>query len=272
MKQLVVTLAKCLMIPLGMLHALLGKGRPAVSILMYHRIHDGVEKELSVKEADFRWQMDYLRRKGYRVISLDEALALPAPVPGAKEKYAVLTFDDGYEDFLTKAYPLLRQYRYPSIVYIVPGYIDTGKVFWWDRDIGRSSLLSWEQIGELSAGGLVQFGSHTMTHPDLDGLQEKEIQREMQESKESIQGKLQKEVRHFAYPRGIVTECALQSAARCYDTAVSIFEGTQIRRGGQWAKLRRLPVQRTDGRLLFGARLRGWLVAEGWLKGLVGRH
>ncbi len=274
MKYELVKLAKYLMVPFGSLGSL-ARRPDYVPILMYHRVNDAVSKEISVSESDFRWQMEYLKRNGYRVISLDElAGTVQRPGTGGKGKRAVLTFDDGYEDFYTHAYPILREYGYPATVYLVPGYIETHKVFWWDEDLGESRLMSWEQILSLKNSPLVKFGSHTMTHRDLDGLGEEGTWWELARSREILQEKLGYEIKHFSYPRGIMTPFAVEAAAKLYETAVSIFDGSGIHSKGDHplAQIRRVPIQRSDGRGLFGPRLRGWLDAEGLLKKAVGRH
>jgi peptidoglycan/xylan/chitin deacetylase (PgdA/CDA1 family) len=270
MKQAIIKLAKCLMVPFG---AALSLARPAgnVTILMYHRVNDGIHKEISVANADFRWQMEFLKRKGYRVITLDEAVG-QSPA-GRRGRHVVLTFDDGYEDFYLNAYPVLKEYGYASTVYIVPGSVDAGGVFWWDRDLGESRLMDWAQIEALHGGKTVTFGSHTMTHADLDKLDGEQTALELSRSREALQQRLKTSVRHFAYPRGIVTRQAQEAARALYDTAVSIFDGDEIAaRGYDAMRLKRVPVQRSDGRLLFRARLNGWLDAEGWLKKAVGRR
>lgn len=270
MKWKLIQLAKYLLIPFGFLYSRL-KPSALIPILLYHRVNDGVSKELSVTKANFRWQMDFLKRKGYRVISLDEAIERQrCRKDGGKEKCVALTFDDGYEDFYTDAYPVLREYGYPATVYLVPGYMETGNVFWWDRDLGESKLMNWKQQEELKSSPMIQFGSHTMTHADLDKLGAEEIRWELSHSKEVLQDKLGLEIKHFSYPRGIMTPYVVETARVLYKTAVSIFDGDDS--GFDLMRLKRIPIQRSDGRHLFSARVNGWLAAEGWLKKAVGRH
>ncbi|MPM06272.1 hypothetical protein SDC9_52571 [bioreactor metagenome] len=274
MKYELIKLAKFLMVPFGYLGSL-ARQSDSIPILMYHRVNDGIAKEISVTEADFRWQMEYLRRKGFEVISLDEAAQLAQkPGAGRKKKRVVLTFDDGYEDFFLHAYPVLCEYGYPATIYLVPGYIETGKVFWWDRDLGESRLMRWDHILSIKNSPLIKFGSHTMTHRDLDRISEEAAWWELSRSREVLHEKLGYEIRHFSYPRGIITPCAMEAASKLYQTAVSIFDGRDIYRSGEHplVEIRRLPIQRSDGRGLFGPRLRGWLDAEGLLKKAVGRH
>ena len=256
------------MIPWGMFYVLF-KGRSNLTILMYHRVNDDVSKELAVRNKDFQWQMEYLFRNHYKILSLDEALGFNWAAINKKEKYAVLTFDDGYEDFYDNAFPILYKYNYPSIVYLVSDYIESGKVFWWDKNLGDSKLLSWNQIAELKNSGIVQFGSHSMNHPDFNLLKKDEIRKELYKSQDLLQEKLSQEIKHFSYPRGIVTHCAQEMIGTYYKSAVSIFDGHEITEHNQkndFMKIKRMPVQRSDGCYLFGPRLKGWLIIEEWIK------
>jgi peptidoglycan/xylan/chitin deacetylase (PgdA/CDA1 family) len=116
MKYELIKFAKYLMVPFGYIGSVV-RPSDSVLILMYHRVNDDIIKEISVKEADFRWQMEYLKRNRYKVISLEEAVGLrQMPAAGRKGKFAVLTFDDGYEDFFLHAYPVLCEYGYPATI------------------------------------------------------------------------------------------------------------------------------------------------------------
>lgn len=273
MKRALIKLVKYLMVPIGMVRSLF-KPSGDIRILMYHRVNDDVNKEICVTNANFRWQMQYLKKKGYRIISLDEALHLSRSDDRSEGKYAVLTFDDGYEDFFSGAYPVLCEFGYEAIVYLVPGRIGTDHVFWWDRDLGESKLMSWEQVDTLNDSPIIELGSHTMTHRDLNQLSEEETWSELSRSRDILQQRWGKPIRHFSYPRGIMTPCAREASRQLYETAVSIFDGNDINmgQGGDPMMIKRLPVQGSDGKFLFGPRLRGWLIAEEWLKKMLGRH
>jgi peptidoglycan/xylan/chitin deacetylase (PgdA/CDA1 family) len=135
--------------------------------------------------------------------------------------------------------------------------------------------MNWKDVTSLQYSGIVQFGSHTMTHTDLDRLNKNEIKDELVLSKETLQNKLKTEIKHFSYPRGIITEYARKLVRAFYKTGVTIFDGNGLipdDRNLDLSVLKRLPVQRSDGRHLFHARLNDWLVAEEWLKKLIGRY
>src|SRR5262245_20632003 len=103
-----------------------------VPILMYHYISanprapaDPLRTRLSVPPAQFAQQLAYLHRAGYTTITLDDlvdALHLHATLPS---KPVILTFDDGYQDFYTNAYPLLRRYRDKATIYIITRNVGT---------------------------------------------------------------------------------------------------------------------------------------------------
>ena len=167
-------IAKYLLLPMGYICRVFFKTMDEIVILMYHRVNDNIPKELAVTEENFKWQMNYLKRNHYRVITLNKAYEMMKSKT-IKGKYLVLTFDDGYEDFFYNAFPILKEHKYPAIVYLVPGFIETSRVFWWDHDLGESKLLNWSQIKDLSDGKLVAFGSHTTTHCKLDQLSVTEL-------------------------------------------------------------------------------------------------
>ncbi len=270
MKILVLSLIKLILLPFGMLASIFTGSRPGIRILMYHRVNDQVEKELSLRLDSFAWQMEYLKAGSYSVISMGTALEMIAS--GAiTGNNIVLTFDDGYEDFYTNAYPILKKHGFHSTIYIVPGFIETGNIFWWDKDIKESSLMNWRQIIELSESGLVTIGSHTNSHTDLNRLDEEGIRKELLQSRAVIEEKTKQPVRHFSYPRGILTDTALDVVRELYSTGVLLSNGIDAIKGSmgdQLYKLRRVPVQRSDGRYFFVARLKGWLFLEEMLRRL----
>jgi peptidoglycan/xylan/chitin deacetylase (PgdA/CDA1 family) len=262
------TMIKYLLLPLGIIHAVLFRPRDEILILMYHRVDDDVKKELAVTKASFNWHMDYLYRKKYNVISMKEAYSMISN-DAVVGRHIVISFDDGYKDYYTHAFPILYRYKYPSIMYLCPGYIESTKRYWWDHDETDFRLMEWKDILELNESGLVEFGSHTMDHRDINRLSMAEIEKEIIESKNILEKKLGKPIRHFAYPRGIYSEAGEKLLMKHYDTAVLISNGKRIGKGikkNQTHALKRIPVLRSDGRYLFVARIRGWMAIEDFIR------
>lgn len=169
-----------------------------VPILVHHYVEvvtderDFIRRSLSIRPDYFERQLKYLIDIGYTFISLDDlsdALLRNRTLP---DKPVVLTFDDGYRDFYTDAFPILKRYGIKSVNYIVPAFI--GK---------DQNYLDAGQIKEMLATGLLEIGAHTMNHVDLPSLSGEALFREINGSKKYLEDNFGVPVRHFAYPWGI---------------------------------------------------------------------
>ena len=115
-----------------------------------------------------------------------------------RSKSVVLTFDDGYENFLILAYPILRCYGFNATVFLITDFVGKRS----DRKFEKGvPFLNWEQVKSLHKVG-VSFGSHTCTHPDLPQLSDKQVWDELVSSKECIEDRLGERVELLAYPHG----------------------------------------------------------------------
>lgn len=174
-----------------------------ISILLYHRIaqvsdqHDS--RGLAVPPRLFERQMSYLHRAGYRCISLREAVRCRREGLRQPRKGFVLTFDDGYRDLYTNAWPILDRFGFTATVFLVAGRV--GSQSDWEGQRGTSAvpLLSWTEGREFARLGLT-FGSHTLTHPRLTLLNDERAMREIRQSKAIIEDHLGVQVDLFSYP------------------------------------------------------------------------
>ncbi len=175
-----------------------------IPILMYHSISEEPEGgihpyyRLNTSPEVFGQHMKYLYGNGYSVVGLRDAIhALSqsgdSPEINAK-KHIVITFDDGFRDFYTEAFPVLRKYEFTATVYLPTDCIQNNK-----KSINEKKHLSWNEVKELHAYG-ISFGSHTVTHPKLHMIGKKEIEFEIRFSKETIEDQLGSHVDSFAYP------------------------------------------------------------------------
>lgn len=106
-----------------------------VAILMYHRVMpqtDGWSFPLLVAASDFERQIQYLTRE-YNVLTLDELAQYIHEHKPLPKRAVVITFDDGYKDNYTYAYPILKKYGVPATIFVTTGYIGGGNLFWWDK-------------------------------------------------------------------------------------------------------------------------------------------
>ncbi|MBA7597475.1 Poly-beta-1,6-N-acetyl-D-glucosamine N-deacetylase [subsurface metagenome] len=173
-------------------------------ILTYHSVSNRRQDELAVSVENFDRQMKYFYKKGYRTISLAQAIEKK----DLSSKSFVITFDDGYQDNYTNAYLILKRYGFSATIFLITGYIGTDRFFKPERYIERYGgreedyrFLNWEEIREMSNNG-IEFGSHSITHPSLTSLSRKEAWREIKDSKLKIEAMIQKTIKFFSYPYG----------------------------------------------------------------------
>jgi peptidoglycan/xylan/chitin deacetylase (PgdA/CDA1 family) len=102
------------------------------AILCYHRVGtQGIPYHSSLAPESFKHQMRYLREK-YRILSLSQ-LCEELEFPSSRGPAVVVTFDDGYRDLYTHAFPVLKKYQIPATIYLAVNSIETGEVAWYDR-------------------------------------------------------------------------------------------------------------------------------------------
>ncbi|SFP90016.1 polysaccharide deacetylase family protein [Hydrogenimonas thermophila] len=196
-----------------------------ITILMYHQIGKFPPmKDHRATYCDinrFKQQMWYLHKFKYNVISLDELVNIFQNKKSIPSKTVVLTFDDGYENFLTQAVPVLSKYNFPAIVYVVPSLI--GKKAEWLALDGHPTpqMLTLEQLREVRNLGF-QVGSHNLVHERMAQKTLKEQIYEVIESKKILEELLQEEIKHFCYPYGSYNIDSLKAVeAGNYTTAVT---------------------------------------------------
>jgi peptidoglycan/xylan/chitin deacetylase (PgdA/CDA1 family) len=166
-----------------------------LSVLNYHSVSNNGDKPLSVKVAEFEKQMAYLKEKGYIGSSLEAARTYGSD----GKKRVVLTFDDGYKDNYEHVLPVLRSHDFTATVYLTVNFIN-GNIPWHTRE-DVSKALNWKEIMQMMEYGIV-FGSHTLNHPFLTKISDREAWKEIQESKDRLEQKLGVKMQSFAYPAG----------------------------------------------------------------------
>lgn len=177
---------------------------------MYHYISvppadaDIYRRDLSVTPADFEAQLAWLRSQGYQSITLNDLvyhLSLGWPLP---DRPVILTFDDGYRDNYTNAFPLLEKYGYVGTFFLVTAPID----------FGDPAYMSWEMVKEMHRAGM-DFQPHGYRHFDLHGKDIDFLIFEILAPKEAIEARIGETTYFFSYPSGSYdhqTVAVLQSA------------------------------------------------------------
>lgn len=165
-----------------------------VPVLMYHHVQSeesavtNKQTSISVYTNYFEKQMQYLKDKNYNVISVTQLVDFfdnGTPIPS---KSVLITFDDGYEDFYTDAFPILQKFSFPATVFIPTGLMN------------NTSYLSWEQISSMS--NLILFANHTWSHKNVKTTT-KDMEYEISTADTQLNEHSLNFPKVFAYPYGL---------------------------------------------------------------------
>lgn len=206
-------------------------------IWMLHRVveHRSEQPEERVLEVTPGWleqRIDDYRAHGWQFVPID---ALPK-----HGRWVCLTFDDGYQDTYTLAYPLLKHLGVPFTVYVATGFVDNRLPMWWylDKQLG----ISTEELKELDADPLCTIGAHTESHPKLDTLNYEQQYKEITGSKQALEHLLGHPVDHFSFPHGVHDANSLEICRRIGFKTVAQSWGRPVRRGTRPWPLPRIDV------------------------------
>ena len=218
-----------------------------VPILGYHRVGSARPDHVPTLSADaFERQLAILVRFRYRVLSLEELVEHLDRGAGPPRRSVVITFDDGYEEIHTVAWPLLKRFGYPAIVFVSPG------------EVGRAGFATWEQLAELARDRFT-VGSHTMHHSYIPLLSAEQLQDELQRSKAVIEARIGRPAHCLSYPIGGFTPQA-QALARAAGYRVACTTNRALPGAGldRYA-LRRIKMTERDAHpLLLLAKVSGY--------------
>jgi len=188
-----------------------------IPIIMYHYVEhikdveDLVKKRLDINPDLFEGHLKALKEASYKTYFVRE---IPDILEGKIEyssHSAVLTFDDGYEDFYTVVFPLLKKYQMKATIYIIVDFI------------GRRGFMNEKEIKEVLDSGLVELGSHTLDHLYLKLTPETVARKQIFESKKVLEEKFKVKVETFAYPYGAFSEKTIDLVKEAgYKAAVSV--------------------------------------------------
>ena len=180
---------------------------------MYHEIADPAETKsrLAVSPAAFAAQLACLRDAGFNTMTaggISDVLARgDSDLP---ERTVVLTFDDGYENFYSRAMPLLARYGFTATLFVTSGWLEDAAI---GSDVRRpGQMLNVHQVAEAINAG-IEIGAHTRRHPQLDQLPEQLVREELYTSKAWLEDKLSTPIPGLAYPYGY-SNASVRRAAR----------------------------------------------------------
>lgn len=192
-----------------------------IPIIMYHYVeyvadkNDKLRIALDTTPAVLDAQLSGLAKANYNTIFVRDVPGIIAHPETLAPKTIVLTFDDGYADFYTGAFPVLKKHKMKATIYVMANFIN------------RAGYLTDKEIKDLIASGLVEIGSHTLDHPDLRAMKKDIAKKEIFDNKTRLEKEFGIPVPSFAYPYGGFSKETIQLVKEAgYTSAVSVIPGT----------------------------------------------
>jgi peptidoglycan/xylan/chitin deacetylase (PgdA/CDA1 family) len=209
-------------------------------VLCYHAVSDSWPDELAIPPAVLMQQIHRLLRRGVRPGSVDDAFV--------GRRILHVTFDDAYKN-VASVLPDLARLRVPVTIFACPAFADDGRPFTVPELVERTrgfqseaQTMTWDELRASAAMG-VEIGSHTVSHPHLTGLGDRELEQELADSKRRLEDRLGRPCRFLAYPYG-EQDHRVRAAARAagYEGAFAL----RSRKRDPFA-IPRVDIYRSDG-------------------------
>ena len=227
-----------------------------VMVLNYHKVVDE-HMSLSVPLADFEQHMKWLKEYGYTSITPEELYEFIVNGSELPEKPVLITFDDGYKDNYTNAYPIMKKYGFKGTIFVVTGFLGV-----------YDNYMTWEQAKELSDNGF-SIESHTYSHKSMTETSDEEISKELTKSRDTIKNKLGIDADFMAYPTGTYNLHIAELVQKAgYKGAFTIKYDNVSRESNVYA-LERVPIfhtENTNKDFLERIQYRPLIDKYGWVK------
>lgn len=237
-----------------------------IPILTYHRVLSetpaGSKFNIYVTISELEAQIISLQQRGFELVTFKD-IANGASL----RKPVILTFDDGYEDNYTNLLPLLKKYNARAVIYVLADR--SVKNNSWDMYKGEpeAPLMNDEQLLECHKSGLVEIGSHGMSHRHLPLLNESGAAQEISGSKQKLESIISDEVVSFAYPYGDYGERETEMVKQAgYCFGIATVSGP-IKMAGDLMRVRRITMFPHTRKSKFWRKTSGWYLRYCKLKG-----
>lgn len=207
----------------------MNENRYDIPILMYHQFVEKKEQAGKIKIFVTKKRLEFhfflLKILGYKTITFKDFSKMKNQ-GFKKDKYIIITVDDGYTDNYQILFPLLKKYKMKAVIYYVTG-VNYNKWTVEKQGEKKFSLMNAREVKEMYDSGLVEFGGHTLTHPSLPLLKNEELEKEIFQNKKDLEEILGEEIVSFAYPYGHQTQRVQEIVKKAgYSFAVSTDSGT----------------------------------------------
>jgi peptidoglycan/xylan/chitin deacetylase (PgdA/CDA1 family)/glycosyltransferase involved in cell wall biosynthesis len=231
-----------------------------IPVLAYHAVSGVPGDRYAVPCAAFKRHMALLTEH-FRFVTVSQAYATWRENGRFPQDLALLTFDDGYQDFLSIT-PLLEELNVKATIFVLAGWV--GRENTWDRAaFTRRKHLSWAELSELIAAGH-ELGSHTLDHYRLTLLPAREAAREVMGSKAMLEDRLGQPVRTIAYPFGSVDAGVISTVRDIYDVGFVAGGGGVFDWGEEIYAIPRITVDAQDDAYGLLSRIADYMMQAPW--------
>jgi len=229
----------------------------SIRILIYHRIYRKTETgpftTWDISETVFRRHLELLDKWGYSAITFRDYRLYQKGALSLPKKPVIITFDDGNEEVLTVAYPIMKEHGMRGVVFLLGDRTIRSNT--WDEPADSTHLLlSDQQVLELHNAGF-EIGAHSFNHRNLTSMSLASAWEEIYRSRMALEFLLNAPVKCFAYPYGMVNAPLKQMVADAgYELACGAFTGPAVYSADP-LELRRIRTYNSKSRILFWFQL-----------------
>jgi peptidoglycan/xylan/chitin deacetylase (PgdA/CDA1 family) len=234
----------------------------SVTVLMYHHVNPLVGDMVTVHPSHFEAQMAYIKKKGYRTIHCEELADFMEGREDLPARTLMITFDDGFLDNYSFAFPILKDYGHKATIFAVTGWVDSAskKNFMPSEYVpiphreavakikeGKTSgvMMTWDHAREMEASNLVRVESHTHEHIRYDSGQSKELDKDLRRSKTLIEVHLKRPCEFLCWPWGAFDQEKIDLAKDLgYKALFTTLRGINVP-GGDLSRIKRISVKDT---------------------------
>lgn len=221
---------------------------PSGTVLCYHIVEAPAAPRMHIDRATFVQHLQYLEMTGYNVIPLRHLYEFVSGTRASIPHNAVvITIDDGWRSTYTEVFPEMQKRKFPFTVFIYPNII------------GQTSIaLTWKQIKEMADAG-VDVQSHSLSHPYLTRRHHRSmtdkayadwLQRELAQSKKTLEKETGQKVQFLAYPYGDYDHVVADASKNAGYAAALTCEFGRVRKGSDPLRMKRFVI---DDRMDFAA-------------------
>jgi peptidoglycan/xylan/chitin deacetylase (PgdA/CDA1 family) len=230
----------------------------SIPILMYHQVSDDPHPnflKFTVTKKSFESQMKTLKLLGYNAINFSRLVSYKEGRDNLPGRPVIITFDDGFQEAVDNAVPILNSCGFTAVFYITTDYMGKKSSWMIPETSTEFQVIDWSTVVQLDSCGY-EIGAHSMTHPRLDNISKENCYRELRGSREAIEEVLGHEVRHMAYPHGSFNDDVLKLTRETgYETSCSC-ESAVAHSGYDFLTLPRINIETKDSLFDFVYKLR----------------